>query len=81
MSIKDPQFDLPHGISGGADVWDNELAGFILTSDFFDLAAVISRLKKWNGSSWEAVTLKNWNGSSWEIKPLKRWNGSSWEII
>lgn len=81
MSIKDPQFDLPQYISGGADIWDEGLAGFILTSEFFDLAAVISRLKKWNGSSWESISLKSWNGSSWEIKPLKRWNGSSWEII
>lgn len=37
-----------------------------------------SRLKRWNGSSWESVSVKYWNGSTWSIKPLKRWNGSSW---
>jgi hypothetical protein len=37
-----------------------------------------SRLKYWNGSTWQAKVLKNWNGSTWQTKTLKRWNGSTW---
>ena len=81
MSLKNPQTELPRGLSGASDTWDNDLAGFILTSEFFDLANVISRLKKWNSISWEPISLRNWNGVSWEIKPLKRWNGTTWELI
>lgn len=38
-----------------------------------------SRLKYWNGGTWEAKQLKQWNGVIWELKPLKYWNGSAWE--
>lgn len=36
MAISNPQFDLPLGISGGADVWDDGLAGILLSADYFD---------------------------------------------
>lgn len=36
MSVPLPQADLPRGLSGGSDTWDNGLAGAILLADYFD---------------------------------------------
>jgi len=35
MSVRDPQRDLPAGLRGGADAWDNGPAGVILRTEFF----------------------------------------------
>ena len=66
MAISSPQSDSPRDLSGGADAWDQGVAGKILSSDFFDSASPTQ------------TNLKVWNGSAWVLKPLKRWNGASW---
>lgn len=38
--IQSPQYDLPRGLSGGADVWDVIEAGRILSDEYFDAASV-----------------------------------------
>jgi len=38
-------------------------------------------MKKWNGSSWGAVSVRKWNGSSWVNATVKKYNGSSWQNI
>jgi len=38
MAVKQPQFDLRRGLSGGADVWDAGLAGELLSADYFEAA-------------------------------------------
>ena len=39
MAIDYPQFELPRGLSGGADLWDDDgAAGQILRADFFTQA-------------------------------------------
>ena len=66
MAVSSPQSDSPRDLSGGADAWDQGVAGKILSSDFFDSASPTQ------------TNLKVWNGSAWVLKPLKRWNGASW---
>lgn len=81
MAAPFPQFDLRPGISGGADVWDNGLAGELLSADYFG-GPVPQVLKYWDGGAWVEKPLKRWNGSAWEsvlVGKLKRWNGTSWE--
>lgn len=36
MSIKEPQLDLPRGVRGGADVWDQPQASVLLAADYFE---------------------------------------------
>ena len=36
MSVRDPQSDLPRGLRGGSDVWDQPQASVILADDYFD---------------------------------------------
>lgn len=77
MSVKFPQADLPRGLSGGRDAWDNGPAGALLAADYFDQVTI----KAWNGSAWVTGTLKRWNGSAWVAAALKRWNGSAWVTV
>ncbi len=61
---------------GGADIWDNQLSGEILTSEFFGSASITGQIKVWLGA-WIAKPVKVWMGS-WVTKPVKRWNGTNW---
>lgn len=70
MTIPSPQRDLPRRLSGGADVWDNGLAGQLLSDEFFTAPVVEP---PGTGS-----LIKYWNGAAWVSKPLKRWNGAAW---
>ena len=72
-----PNFDLPRGVSGASDTWDDN-AGAIISSEFFEIAVTGSPIKRWNGSSWVDGALKKWNGSTWQEITLKRFNGSVW---
>jgi len=38
MAVRDPQTDRRPGLSGGSDAWDDDLAGQILSSDYFEPA-------------------------------------------
>ena len=79
MAIDFPQYD--NDLSGGADLWDEGLAGVLLTADYFTQAAPPSgggQIKVWNGSAWAVKPVKVWNGSAWVTKPIKRWSGSAW---
>lgn len=35
MAVTDPEYDLPRGLSGGSDTWDQPQASVILQSDYF----------------------------------------------
>ena len=61
---------------GGSDTWDNQLAGEIVTTDFFGSTSITGQIKVWLGS-WIAKPVKVWLGS-WVNKPVKRWNGTNW---
>jgi len=37
-SVPDPEIDLPRGITGGSNVWDQPQASVVLDADFFDAA-------------------------------------------
>jgi hypothetical protein len=37
-SVPEPEVDLPRGLTGGSDVWDQPQASVILAADFFDAA-------------------------------------------
>lgn len=39
MKVPFPQIDLPRGISGGRDAWDDVQAGVLLNADFFTLSS------------------------------------------
>lgn len=83
MAVRNPQFDLPHDISGGADLWDDGLAGQLITADYFTSiptppTASGSHLKAWTGSAWTLGELKRWDGTAWLGAQLQRWNGTSW---
>lgn len=86
MTIPSPQRDLPRSLSGGADVWDNGLAGQLLSDDFFTAPVVEppgtgSLIKYWNGTAWVSKPLKRWNGTAWTVGTLKRWNGTAWITV
>lgn len=49
MPVPSPSHDRPTGLSGGADVWDDGLAGLLLTSDFMQPAPADS---VYLGASW-----------------------------
>lgn len=77
--ITEPQRDLPSGIRGGSDIFDDLL---ILQSEFFTSdTTVAGNLKRWNGSSWVNADLRRWNGAAWEVVQLKRYNGTAWVNI
>lgn len=76
--IKEPQRDLPSGISGGSDLFDDLP---ILQSEYFNIVSTSSGIKFWNGSAWTTVNIRRWNGTSWEISVVKRWDGSQWVTI
>lgn len=61
---------------GGSDTWDNQLAGEIVTTDFFGATSITGQIKVWLGA-WVAKPVKVWMGA-WVTKPLKVWNGTSW---
>ena len=82
MAVPYPQRDITRDLSGGADAWDEGVAGQILSSDFFASASPTqTNLKVWNGSAWVLKPLKHWNGTAWVSAVLKRWNGSSWVTV
>ena len=80
MAIPFPQTEVPRDLSGGADAWDDGLAGQILSADYFTVSQTQTQsyIKYWNGSAWVLKPLKKWNGSAWVPALLKRWNGASW---
>lgn len=83
MAVLVPQFDKRPGLSGGADAWDDGLAGILLSADYFAAnssppVAAGSHLKAWNGSTWTVGELKRWDGTSWSGAQLYRWNSTSW---
>ena len=83
MAVIRPEADRPAGLSGGADAWDDGLAGGLLSADYFAAAAGggTATIRHWSGSAWVSKPLKRWNGTAWENVPagrLKRWNGSAW---
>jgi hypothetical protein len=83
--VKDPQRDLPRGIRGGSDTWDQLYAGPLITDDYFDDPPAPpggndGKIKYWTGSAWAYAALKRWDGSAWQTTALKFWNGSSWQL-
>ncbi len=38
-----------------------------------------SRLKAWNGTSWQQYPFRRWNGTDWETIPARQWDGSQWK--
>lgn len=38
MAVSDPEYDLPRGLSGAADVWDQPQASVLLAADYFPAA-------------------------------------------
>lgn len=85
MSVKFPQADLPRGLSGGRDAWDNDgAAGQILRADYFTQVAPVDVRVHWAqlqvpaAGAVSGTQLKAWNGSAWVTGTLKRWDGSAW---
>ena len=76
---EEAQIDLPRSgfgpISGGRDLFGAERVAF---ENYFPESSAVSRLKRWNGSTWVVATLKRWDGSAWVPEPLRYWDGSSW---
>lgn len=81
MAVSFPQTDSPRDLSGGADAWDDGLAGQILSADYFAVSQPQTKIKHWNGATWTLKPLKKWNGSAWVPAVLKRWNGASWVTV
>lgn len=79
LAIKSPQTDLPVGLRGGADTWDQPQASVVLDEDWFTAPTAGPTLKYWAGSAWLPKPLKWWNGSAFvNTGVLKYWNGSTW---
>ena len=81
MTIKLAQTDLPTGLRGGADAWDQPQASVILDEDWF-ADNTGPKLKHWTGSAWAPKPLKRWDGSAWvNSGVLKRWDGGAWVTV
>lgn len=70
------QIDKSQWLSGGSDLWDQ--VPFLLEDYFDNTTSLGTVLKRWNGSSWETVSLKRWNGSSFTVANLKVKKISGW---
>ena len=73
--VKGPEYD--SSLRGGADAWDDGLAGEIFSSDYFE-ATITGRIKVFLSGVFEAKPVKVFLSGSWVTKPLKWWNGSAW---
>lgn len=81
MTIKLAQTELPVGLRGGSDAWDQPQASVVLVDDWFDAAppATGPSLKYWTGSAWVLKPLKRWDGSAWvNSGVLRHWDGAQW---
>jgi len=68
---------------GGMDIWDQGLAGLIISDEFYGLratspGAVMSYLGIDRG--FQPISVKVWTGSSWIPKPIRFWSGSAWVL-
>jgi hypothetical protein len=73
-----PQVDLPRGITGASDLWDNGAAGAVLSAGYFGSPTPASPLRVWTGTAWVPATLRAWDGSAWVVRPVRHWTGSGW---
>ena len=74
---KNPEIE--NRISGASDLWDDQLAGQILTNSYFNIiTSITGYIKVYLSGMWQLKPIKVWNGSAWVIKPLKWFNGSTW---
>lgn len=83
MTIKGAETDLPFGLRGGSDTWDQSQASVVLDSDWFvEPAAGGPAVKYWVGSAWGLKPLKHWDGFAWvHTGTLKRWSGGAWVAV
>jgi hypothetical protein len=51
---------------------------FTATGILSNGGTITTRLKYWDGSTWQPKTLQYFDGSLWTTKTLKAWNGSTW---
>ena len=83
MAIDYPQFELPRGLSGGADLWDDDgAAGQLLRADYFtklNARVFWAEIEVPAAAAPAGTQIKAWNGAAWVTGALKRWNGSAWE--
>lgn len=87
MAVKLPQADVPRGLSGGADRWDDGPAGVILRGDFFD-AHVAQWRVYWAEIEAPAAPISAWRvywaevelpaSASVGSQTLRAWDGASW---
>lgn len=79
MTVAQPQRDLPVGLRGGSDAWDQPQASVILDEDWFTAPTAGPTLKYWAGSAWVLKPLKRWDGSAWvNSGVLRHWDGTQW---
>lgn len=75
---KNPEIE--NRISGASDLFDQGLAGQILTAPYFNsVTAITGYIKVFLSGVWQLKPVKVWNGSAWVIKPLKWFDGSIWK--
>lgn len=78
MAVPSPQFDLPIGLRGGSDMWDEPQADAVLRRDWFSPDGGPG-LSRWNSSAWDVEPLKHWNGVAFDhYGVLKHWDGAQW---
>ena len=83
MNISNPQTDLPRNglgftLSGGADLWDDGVAGAIITDDYFERSAPNKFWIKISGVWKEAVTWIKISGV-WKQAEPKVKLGGNWQ--
>lgn len=39
---------------------------------------ITTRLKQWDGATWQPTVVKKWTGTAWEFAAVRVWNGTAW---
>jgi hypothetical protein len=86
MSIPSPQTELPRDgigtiLRGGADLWDEVVAGEIIAGEFFEAAPPPAGNKHWIkvGGVWKEATTWIRVGGVWKTATPKTKVGGTWQ--
>ena len=63
MKVPFPQIDLPRGISGGSDAWDDVQAGVLLLDDYFNLPLFGDFVDYFNDNNIDSAVWLDWGGA------------------
>ncbi len=84
MTIPEPQSELPRNglgylLSGGSDLWDEGLAGAIITDEFFEEPSLGAQLWVRVAGVWKTAVLWVKAGGTWKVATLNVKDSGVWK--